>query len=930
MNLPWRARAVVSAAVLVGAAALASAIVQLPSTAPSMLQVVVACVIGALMVASWVWPLMIFVDRHSKTVHFDEYCFVALVVLVPPSIALVTFFATTVLAQLVRRRALVKSAFNVGQVLGAAGAGILALRLVAPAGTVLRHAGQAGAVGGLTLGRVLLGAAAGGVVYAVVNIVSVASVLVATGVPWRNALGKDLDSRVKFLSGSIVIALTTAVLVADAPWLLALAVAPPLILRVVLAEQFEASRDRARVRGLFEATLHANRSMGEDDVTAALVSSAQMLLRGSDAWLSEHPEGDDALHAPVAVLDNQLWLNVDGRDRAEPFDSSDQALLDALAAVGTGAMSNATLYEEGRSQRERLSAITSSMGEGVCALTPAGDVTFLNPAACTMLGWDVAAHSLEGGVLLPAAGSRLIGLRAPSFLLAPARHAMTSKSMVTSYDTRFERTDGSYFHVAFTASPIMGGAEATGVVLVFRDITERKEFEEQLARHAFHDALTGLPNRRLFLDHLDHAMRRSTRSSERHAVLFVDVDRFKMINDSLGHSAGDHLLVAIADRMQGCLRPGDMLARFGGDEFTLLIEQVEGAEDAAVVARRILSQMRQPVRLPDGHEVVATLSIGIALTVPGKTRDDLLHDADVAMYQIKSKGRGGQYEVFDADAMGVRSAERIELETALRRALDEDELEVFYQPLFSMSDCKIVGAEALVRWNHPERGLLGPENFIGMAEDTGLILPLGRQVLERACAQIRDWNKKHGTELVVGVNLSARQFQQADLVQDVAEVLLSSGVKPHQLSLEITESLAMDDVGRTRETLVQLKALGVRVAIDDFGTGHSALGYLARFPVDVVKIDRSFIEDVEIDPVKSAIVSAVITLSDAIGTTTVVEGVETREQFDHLRQLGCLEVQGFYMARPMPAEQLGELLRLTSGAKNPRRPLVALAGVATG
>ena len=929
MKLPIAAKAVIAAAVIGGAVVLAVAARDLTSSPTPVLALVVAAIVGTLMAASWVWPLMVFVDRNSKTVQFDEYCLIVLALLTPPGVTLATFFAATVVAQLARRRALAKSAFNVGQVLISAGVALAVFHLAAPEGTILRHVGQSGAVSGTTVGLVLSAAALAAVAYAVVNAVAVSGVLLATGTPWRMAVALDFDTRFLILGGSIVLALTTAVLVANSPWLLALAIAPPLILRVVLADQFEARRDRARVRGLFEATLHANRSMGEEDVTAALVSSAQMLLRSSTAWLSDEPEGDDALHARVPTLGRHLWLNVDGRNAGEPFDASDQALLDALAAVGTGAMSNATLYQEGRSQRERLSAITSSMGEGVCALTTAGDVTFLNPAACTMLGWDVASRSLDGGAPRPTAGQRLIGLKAPSFLMAPARHAMTSQSMVTSYDTRFEKTDGSYFHVAFTASPIMDGTEASGVVIVFRDITERKEFEEQLARHAFHDALTGLPNRRLFLDHLDHAMRRSTRSSERHAVLFVDVDRFKMINDSLGHSAGDHLLVAIAERMHSCLRPGDMLARFGGDEFTLLIEQVNGAEDAAAVARRILAQMRQPVTLPDGHEVVATLSIGIALTVPGKTRDDLLHDADVAMYQIKSKGRGGQYEVFDADAMGVRSAERIELEAALRRALDENELEVFYQPLFSMSDCSIVGAEALVRWNHPGRGLLGPECFIGMAEDTGLILPLGRYVLERACHQIRDWNKIYGTELIVGVNLSARQFQQADLVQDVAEVLRTTGVKPHQLSLEITESLAMDDVERTREILFELKALGVRVAIDDFGTGYSALGYLARFPVDVVKIDRSFVEDVEIDPVKSAIVSAVITLSDAIGTTTVVEGVETREQFDHLRGLGCLEVQGFHLARPMPAEQLGELLRITTGAKKGRRHLVALASAAT-
>jgi diguanylate cyclase (GGDEF)-like protein/PAS domain S-box-containing protein len=872
-------------------------------------QLGILAIVGLLVTASWIWPLMIFVDRQSKSLQFDEYCLMVLVLLAPPEAVVLTFAGATIVAQAIRRRPLVKSAFNVGQVLLSVGAGVLVFRLLAPAGAALGRQPIPLAASGTdfywTLGSAIAAAAA----YFVVNTASVGTVLVATGTPWRTALGKGLDSRLAFTAASVVVALTTAVVVADQPWLMVLAVVPPVMLRLVLADQFEARRDRARVKGLFDATLRANRSMGESDVAQAIVSSARALLRCTDASLTEHPV-DGCLQARVVLPDRHLWLTVSGRSRTEPFDPADQDLLDALAAVGTGALSNAWLYEEGRHQRERLSAITSSMAEGVCALTATGEITFLNPAAAAMLGWGPTDSEGPGG--LPA--GRGVGYRAPNFILSPARRAQETATTVTGYDTRFERGDGSVLHVAFTASPIVNQGAPPGAVVVFRDITERKEFEERLARHAFHDSLTGLPNRRLFLDHLDHALRRSARSHEVHAVLFADVDRFKIINDSLGHHAGDHLLVAIAERLQGSMRAGDMLARFGGDEFTILLEGVPSPEDAEMAAKRILTQMRRPIALPDGHEVVASLSIGIALTAPGRSRDDLLHNADVAMYQAKGKGRNGHYELYDAAAMGARSAERIELEAGLRRALRRHELEVHYQPLFSIADGHIVGAEALVRWRHPERGLLGPSSFIGLAEESGLILPLGHQVLQDACRQARRWRETFGTKLVVSVNLSARQFQQAGLVEEIEHLLEQSGVDPSQLSVEITESLAMEDVGRTRDILVSLKELGIQVAIDDFGTGYSALGYLTHFPVDVVKIDRSFVEDVEVDPVKSAIVSAVIRLSEAIGTVAVVEGVETERQLRHLRALGCPEAQGFHLAQPMSSTELDDVLRAQLGA----------------
>jgi len=928
----FAARCLVAGAVAGGSTALALALVELVREGPlSDAQLATLGVVGLLLGANWAWPLRVSVGSQTRAVAFDEYALIVLVLLVPPGAVLATFASATVLAQGFRRRPLVKSAFNVGQVLLAAGAGALVFHVVAPHGGVLAHHGLKLAERNPAFYWALASATLAAVVYTLVNGGAVIAILAATGTAWRTALCNGVD--VPFLAMSLLLAPATAVVVAADPWLLALAVAPPLILRRLLADRFQARRERLRVKGLFEATLQANRSMGESEVTAAVLCAARELLRTPEADLSEASLTGAGLRSRLALPERDLWLSVPAGQRTEPFDDSDQALLDALAAVGTGALSNAWLFEEIRYQRESLSAITSSMGEGVVALSSSYETTFVNPAACAMLGWPAVGATAEARASWADGSGTVLGRRAPGFLVMPARRCMDGHGTVTGYDARFERLDGSFFHVAFTASPMVHEGRTCGAVVVFRDISERKEFEEQLARHAFHDSLTGLPNRRLFLDHLDLALNRSTRSGDVHAVLFADVDRFKLINDSLGHTAGDHLLVAIAHRIRASLRPGDVVARFGGDEFTVLLQQIRSPEEAVVVADRILEQMRRSVILPDGHEVVASLSIGVALTVPGKTRDDMLHDADVAMYRLKGKGRGGQFEIFDADAMGVRSTERIDLENGLRRALHEHELEVHYQPLFSVADRRIVGAEALVRWNHPERGMLSPQSFIGLAEETGLILALGHQVLEDACRQARRWYEQFGIRLVVGVNLSARQFQQAGLLQEIEEVLHATGVAPTQLSLEITESLAMEDVDRSREILLGLKALGVRVAIDDFGTGYSALGYLAQFPVNVVKIDRSFVQNVEVDPVKSAIVAAVIKLSSAIGTTTVVEGVETREQLEHLEALGCPEAQGFYLARPMPADKLDGLLEAATSAVRPSAPrsaeLSAGAGAVT-
>jgi diguanylate cyclase (GGDEF)-like protein/PAS domain S-box-containing protein len=689
----------------------------------------------------------------------------------------------------------------------------------------------------------------------------------------------------------------TATVVVLAAFVGALVLLPLLILR---AGHLSARSDRARLRGLFGATLDVNRSMGIDETRAAVLGSAGTLLHSADVTLTEERPDRRVLAEPMQVADRTLWLGVAPGDRMEAFDEADRALLQALASVGAVALANAELYAEVRRQRERLSVITGSLGEGVCAVSEDGRITFLNPAGAGMLGWD--------GVETNGKGALVPGTDAPDFLREPALRAIALGRNVTSYDSLFARRDGSHFPVAMTASPVLGAPAAAGAVIVFRDTSERKAFEDQLARHAFQDALTGLANRRLLLDHLDHALLQANRTRSTVALLFCDIDRFKVVNDNLGHQLGDELLRVIAERLRRAVRPGDTLSRFGGDEFVVLLEGVASPDEAGDVAGAILESLRDPITLRDGHEVMATVSIGIALSDEDTSRDDLLQNADMAMYRAKERGRGGQFTLFDIDRVGVGSFNPLDLDTALRHVVDRGEIEVHYQPLVSLADRRVVGAEALVRWNHPEHGILLPAHFVKLAEDNGTIVPIDGLVLEQACRQAQIWQQEFGVTLQIAVNVSARQFQHAHLADEVAGVLQATGLDPGQLCLEITEGLAMDDIDLTSNILATLHALGVLVAIDDFGTGHSSLGSLARFPIDVVKIAPGFVRGIEHDPVKGAIVSAVVALSSAIGSATVVEGVETLPQLQELERLGCDVAQGYYFARPVSAAAFGRML----------------------
>jgi diguanylate cyclase (GGDEF)-like protein len=441
-----------------------------------------------------------------------------------------------------------------------------------------------------------------------------------------------------------------------------------------------------------------------------------------------------------------------------------------------------------------------------------------------------------------------------------------------------------------------------------QEITNFPRQLDQLTRQAFQDALTGLPNRALFMDRLAHALARTERRVQHVAVLFLDLDRFKVVNDSLGHGMGDRVLVESSRRLLDCVRPEDTVARLGGDEFAILLEDLDGTEGATSVAQRVTESLEKPFLL-DGREVFVTMSVGVALnTRRPVTPEELLRDADLAMYRAKGKGKN-RYEVFD-HATSAPAINRFELELDLRGALTRGEFVLHYQPVVHLGSGRMIEVEALVRWQHRERGLLQPEEFISLMEETGLIVPVGTWVLGEACRQLEEWTTQfpHQPPLTMSVNLSARQLQDPGLVMAVEHALAETHIDPACLKLEITETVVMQDAPSTLETLHALKALGIQLAIDDFGTGYSSLGYLKRFPVDTLKIDRSFVQGVALNAQDTAIVRAVISVAKSLNLSVTAEGIETDDQLSQLQQLGCDRGQGYLFARPLAAEPLREAL----------------------
>jgi diguanylate cyclase (GGDEF)-like protein len=437
-------------------------------------------------------------------------------------------------------------------------------------------------------------------------------------------------------------------------------------------------------------------------------------------------------------------------------------------------------------------------------------------------------------------------------------------------------------------------------------LSQLTRLKEELRHQAFHDHLTNLPNRTLFTERVAYALERQDRAKQSLAVLFLDLDDFKTINDSLGHPAGDQVLVTVAERVRRCIRPSDTVARLGGDEFGVLLDDMSGPSDALVAAERIIQALNSPAYL-DGQEVSIRASVGITLDTHGERAETLLRNADVAMYMAKRRGKG-RYQVFES-SMHAEMVDRLEMTAHLARAIEHHEFTLEYQPIVNLESRSIEGVEALVRWRHPSRGLLAPSEFIPLAEDTGLIVPLGLAVLREACVRAAGWQVQGHPPLAVSVNLSPKQLTDPNLVTEVDLALQASGLEPSCLILEMTEDVLMHETDGILHTLREVKALGVRLAIDDFGTGYSSLSYLERFPVDMLKIAKTFVDQLGNGEPRSPLVEAVIGLGEALGLRTVAEGIETAEQLDRLRGLRCEQGQGFLFARPLDEQAMDLLLR---------------------
>lgn len=635
-----------------------------------------------------------------------------------------------------------------------------------------------------------------------------------------------------------------------------------------------------------------------------------LAINAEHAWIRVHADDLPGLHSSIAEsartlcqwrhefrlihpLKGELWIGA----RSTPDREADGAIL------WHGFLTDITERKHDEKSLHLFRTLLDRTNDAINVIDPdSGRFLDVNDRACQDLGYsreELLALSLEDI-------DREFDANIARDILKTLRDV---ESM--TIERIHQRKDGSHYPVEINAK-LVGLDQRSYIVCVVRDISERKANESHIAHLAFHDSLTGLANRALVLDHLELAVAQAQRDHKRVAVLFVDLDRFKNINDSLGHPIGDSLLVEAATRLRGVMRETDTVGRMGGDEFLILLPQLDDSAVTVQAAQKILDVLALPFRI-QGYELYVTVSIGVSVYPrDGCNGETLIKHADLAMYRAKDQGRN-RYRFFDGE-MNTQVQTRLHLELDLRRALEQGEFVLHYQPQLDLRSRRIVGVEALVRWQHPSRGLVPPSDFIPIAEETGLIVPIGEWVLKQACAQARLWRAQGGCggpALRVAVNISARQLQHSDLPARVHEVLRHYALAPEALELEITESSVMNDPQRSIKQLQELRRAGVQLALDDFGTGYSSLSYLKRLPLDRVKIDRSFINDITTDKDDSALVQLIIAMARQLNLAVVAEGVETAGQLELLSQWQCDEVQGYFLSRPLPAELITPLLMHT-------------------
>ena len=576
--------------------------------------------------------------------------------------------------------------------------------------------------------------------------------------------------------------------------------------------------------------------------------------------------------------------------------------LETLTAQLALALESATLADDlhARKSEARFRALVQNSSDAILLLDREAVVTYQSPSSERMFGYPAGA--LVGRSVEDLCHPDDL-LRAQSGLL----DVLASPGVSRRLELRLRRRAGGWLDAEAVVNNLQSDPNVRATVVTVRDVSERKQFEMQLTHQAFHDELTGLANRALFIDRVAHALGRRERDGTTLAVLLLDLDDFKTVNDGLGHAAGDSMLTAVAERLATLVRPGDTTARLGGDEFAMALVDLPHEEAAINAVERIISVLAQPLDI-EGKEVFVQASIGLAFAGEGPvTPEEVLRNADAAMYVVKTDGKG-RYAIFQPH-MHAAALHRLDLRADLQRALDHDEFALHYQPIVSMATGSVVGVEALVRWRHPQRGLVPPDAFIPLAEETGLVVPLGFWVLERACRQVVEWSHE-SPGLSVSINVSQRQLRREEFGAEVGQVLASTGIDPSRIALEITESAIMADVETTIERLQALKTLGVRLAVDDFGTGYSSFSWLRQLPVDVLKIDKEFVDELGRREEGGFLVAAIIDLAHNLGLRTVAEGIERPTQLARLRDMHCDLGQGFHVGKPMPPEDVVDLLAL--------------------
>jgi diguanylate cyclase (GGDEF)-like protein/PAS domain S-box-containing protein len=662
--------------------------------------------------------------------------------------------------------------------------------------------------------------------------------------------------------------------------------------------------------GAFEVVASSGGADGDQliDLTAFPAGARDELASGHAVRGAAPTISDHMFACPILNAEELKGLIMVGSRDELPVDLANT--VETLAAQVGLALDREALTEafHARLSEAHFQTLVQNASDVILIARPDTTIMYQTPSAQRILGYEPG--SLEG--------TRLALLLHPDDLeeamAAYGGLAFRSGASVTA-EWRVLHYDGSWRHVEVVANNLLGDPTVGGIVLTLRDITERKRLEDELKHQAFHDALSGLANRALFRDRLEHASVRANRSQTSLAVLFLDLDDFKLVNDSLGHAAGDDLLVAVAARLTGALRTGDTGARFGGDEFAVLLEEINDPEDACQVAQRLLVDLRPPFSIMD-RAVRVHVSIGVAYSKFGEEGPAaLLQAADVAMYAAKARGKDC-FEVY-RPALQAAAAERLERTAELQKAVDHGQFVLHYQPIVSLDGGEALGLEALIRWEHPERGLLLPKEFISLAEETGLIIPIGRWVLNEACTKAREWQEVHGLSgrLKMSVNISARHFQHEGLIEDVSNALQASQLAPRDLVLEITESVLVHDSDSVIARMLELKELGVGFAVDDFGTGYSSLSYLRRFPIDILKVDKSFVDDVGGSDKALALAEAIVQLGKSLNLDTVAQGIEEGSQADGLQALGCRYGQGFFFSHPVASDDMDALLPLLASGE---------------